>query len=82
LPNQLLLYQKQKDVCRNAKITQLLKLTISATIPSTSKVEHDIDDIPELKDWEMKDHEYELCDGTRPISYSIPKALKEIPLIH
>jgi hypothetical protein len=45
------------------------------------KVEHDIDDIPELKDWEMKDREYELCDGTRPISYSIPsKHSKEIPL--
>jgi hypothetical protein len=43
--------------------------------------EFDIDDIPELRDWEMKDREYELCDGTKPISCSIPsKHSKEIPL--
>lgn len=43
--------------------------------------DYDIDDIPELRDWEMKDREYELCDGTKPISCSIPsKHSKEIPL--
>jgi hypothetical protein len=30
----------------------------------------------ELKDWEMKDREYELCDGTRPIHILYLVALK------
>ena len=30
-----------------------------------------VDDIPELRNWEMRDREYELCDGTKPLSYSI-----------
>lgn len=46
-----------------------------------TKEEHDIDDIPELRGWEMKDREYELCDGTKPISLSIAKQhTKETPL--
>lgn len=44
------------------------------------KVEQDIDDIPEFRNWEMKDREYELVEG-RPISCSIAsKHTKEIPL--
>lgn len=44
------------------------------------KKEVDIDDLPEFKNWEMKDREYELCEG-KPISCSIPsKHSKEIPL--
>lgn len=46
-----------------------------------AKEEHDIDDVPELRGWEMKDREYELCDGTKPISLSIAKQhTKETPL--
>jgi len=42
--------------------------------------EFDIDDIPEFKDWEVKDREYEYIDG-KPISASIPsKNTKELPL--
>jgi len=37
------------------------------------KQESNIDDIPELRDWEMKDREYELCDTVKPISCSIAK---------
>lgn len=33
--------------------------------------ESNVDDIPELRNWEMKDREYELCDGSKPVSYSI-----------
>ena len=32
------------------------------------------DDIDELKDWEVKDREYRLMDGKRPISHSIQRA--------
>lgn len=35
------------------------------------KKEFDIDDIPEFKNWEVKDREYEYMDG-KPISASIP----------
>ncbi len=37
------------------------------------KQENNIDDIPELRNWEMKDREYELCDSVKPISCSIAK---------
>lgn len=38
-------------------------------------IAYDIDDdIEELKEWEVKDREYRLVDGKRPISYSIPRA--------
>ena len=37
------------------------------------KQENNIDDIPELRDWVMKDREYELCDEVKPISQSISK---------
>lgn len=37
------------------------------------KQENNIDDIPELRDWVMKDREYELCDEVKPISCSIAK---------
>jgi hypothetical protein len=37
------------------------------------KEENNIDDIPELRNWEMKDREYELCDTVKPISCSIAK---------
>jgi len=38
-------------------------------------VAYDIDDdIDELKDWEVKDREYRLMDGKRPISHSIQRA--------
>lgn len=30
-----------------------------------------VDDIPELRNWEMKDRVYELCDGSKPLSHSI-----------
>jgi hypothetical protein len=74
--------RSKSDVCRNAKITSSCSnSTISTTIPSTSKVEHDIDDIPELKDWNERP-QYELCDGTRPISYSILSKQKRFPSIH
>jgi len=33
--------------------------------------ESNVDDIPELRNWEMKDREYEICDGSKPVSYSI-----------
>lgn len=46
-----------------------------------AKSENVIDDIPELKNWEMKDRQYELCDGSKPISCSIPnKHTDLIPL--
>ena len=32
------------------------------------------DDIDELKDWELKDREYRLMDGKRPITHSIQRA--------
>lgn len=35
--------------------------------------ESNIDDIPELRNWVMKDREYELCDTVKPISQSISK---------
>ena len=35
--------------------------------------ENNVDDIPELRDWVMKDREYELCDPVKPISQSISK---------
>jgi hypothetical protein len=73
-----------------AMFAEMLKSMAPAPVPqqqfqpqyqSSQRVEHDIDDIPELRDWEMKDREYELCDGTKPISCSIPsKHSKEIPL--
>ena len=45
------------------------------------KSEHDIDDIPEFKDWEIRDREYELCDGTKPITCSIPRVHSDaVPL--
>lgn len=45
------------------------------------KNDSNIDDIPELRNWEMKDREYELCDGTKPISLSIAKQhTAQIPL--
>jgi hypothetical protein len=37
------------------------------------KQENNIDDIPELRNWVMKDREYELCDPVKPISCSIAK---------
>ena len=37
------------------------------------KQENNVDDIPELRNWEMKDREYELCDSVKPISCSISK---------
>jgi len=37
------------------------------------KQENNIDDIPELRNWVMKDREYELCDSVKPISCSIAK---------
>lgn len=37
------------------------------------KQENNIDDIPELRDWVMKDREYEICDTVKPISQSIAK---------
>lgn len=40
---------------------------------SRFKDEFNSDDIPELRNWEMKDREYELCDSIKPISYSIAK---------
>lgn len=47
----------------------------------TQKSEHDIDDIPEFENWEMKDREYALCDGSRPITCSIPRVHSDaIPL--
>ena len=33
--------------------------------------ESNVDDIPELRNWEMKDREYEICNGSKPVSYSI-----------
>lgn len=33
----------------------------------------DIDEIPELQDWELKDRIYILCNDLKPISYSIAK---------
>ena len=37
------------------------------------KEENNIDDIPELRNWVMKDREYEICDTVKPISQSISK---------
>lgn len=36
-------------------------------------VSHDINDIPELEGFEMKNRQYILSDGSRPITYSIAK---------
>lgn len=47
----------------------------------SQKSEYDIDDIPEFKDWEIRDREYELCDGTKPITCSIPRVHSDaVPL--
>lgn len=35
--------------------------------------ENNVDDIPELRNWVMKDREYEICDTVKPISQSISK---------
>lgn len=41
----------------------------------TSKKDYDIDDdIPEIANWEIKDREYRLKDGKRPLTYSIRRA--------
>lgn len=41
--------------------------------PSNFQEGVNVDDIPELRNWEIKDRIYELCDGTKPVSCSIPK---------
>jgi hypothetical protein len=54
-----------------SKQTQQLVKPIVQQIPQ-HRLEQDIDDdIPEFKNWEMKDRQYVLCDGSKPISYSI-----------
>lgn len=41
----------------------------------SSKKDYDIDDdIPEIANWEIKDREYRLKDGKRPITYSMRRA--------
>lgn len=47
--------------------------TYQAPTQSQFKQENNIDDIPELRNWVMKDREYELCDPVKPISCSIAK---------
>lgn len=41
--------------------------------PSNFQDGVNVDDIPELRDWEIKDRIYELADGTKPVSCSIAK---------
>lgn len=56
---------------KNAQIPQ--QPTYQSQNQSRPKEENNIDDIPELRDWVMKDREYELCESIKPISYSIAK---------
>jgi hypothetical protein len=61
-----------------AMVAKMLSEREKVTTPQASvqyyqpKSENVIDDIPELQNWEMKDRQYELCDGSKPISCSIP----------
>jgi hypothetical protein len=48
LPETLLLYRSKSDVCRNAKIQQLLQTpNINHNTKHLKRIEHDIDDILE-----------------------------------
>jgi len=39
--------------------------------PSSTNTQYDVDDIDELKGWQMKDRQYILCDGLKPVTFSI-----------
>lgn len=69
------------EMLKNAAPAPISQPQFQPQYQAPERRDYDIDDIPELRDWEMKDREYELCDGTKPISCSIPsKHSKEIPL--
>lgn len=58
---------------KNIQVPQSQQSFSNAQSQSRFKDEFNADDIPELRNWEMKDREYELCDTIKPISYSIAK---------
>lgn len=62
------------------KAPQALQPQYQPQYQAPARSEFDINDIPELRNWEMKDRQYELCDG-KPISQNIPSNhSKESPL--
>lgn len=62
--------QRLIDEALSKQVPQVVQPIIQQ-IPQ-HRLEQDIDDdIPEFKNWEMKDRQYVLCDGSKPISYSI-----------
>lgn len=50
---------------------QIIQQTPAPIIQNIVKQEYDIDDIPEFRDWVVKDRQYEYCDG-KPITANIP----------
>lgn len=52
----------------NQNIPQVQVLTPQ---PKSSNIQYDVDDIDELKGWQMKDRQYILCDGLKPVTFSI-----------
>jgi hypothetical protein len=49
---------------------------------NSSQDKSNSDDIPELRNWVMKDRIYDLCDGTKPISQSIAKQHTPVRSLH
>lgn len=55
----------------NPQAPQIIQQVQAPAPQQYGKQEFDIDDIPEFRNWEIKDREYEYMDG-KPISASIP----------
>jgi len=70
------------DAYLDRKLEEKLKNSQSAKkeveSPAVAQIRNELfDDIPELRDFKVKERIYVLCDGTKPVSRGIPSRHKE-----